>query len=102
MAKTDDDLLGDIGFFVTVDLEYPEHLHEYFKDYPPAPVRRSVKLEETSPYYHDLCDRLSLNHDAKTEKLILDLHPKKEYLVHLRLLLLFLSLGVVVTKIHKS
>ena len=49
----------------------------------------------------ELCTQLNLKHDDKTEKLILDLHPKKEYGVHLKLLLLWMDLGLKVTKLHQ-
>jgi hypothetical protein len=38
------------GYIVTVDAHVPEHLHNYFADYPPFPQPRSVQHEETSPH----------------------------------------------------
>ena len=49
--------------FVSVDLEYPEELHDKFKDYPPAP------------------DRIFTN---GVEKLAPNLLPKSEYVCHIR------------------
>lgn len=55
---TNDDLMGDVGFWVTVDLEIPIEKQDYFRDYPPAPVRRSVSKTETSPHYNHLLSML--------------------------------------------
>ena len=67
--------------FVSVDLEYPEELHDKFKDYPPAP------------------DRVLLN---GVEKLGPNLLPKTEYVCHIRNLLEYVKLGCRITKVHKA
>ncbi len=37
-------------YFVEVDVEIPQELHEYLKDYPPCPEVRSVPTEWLSDY----------------------------------------------------
>ena len=44
----------DIGYLVEVDLEYPINIKEYTKNFPLAPVKRTVKYEELSDYQHFL------------------------------------------------
>ena len=67
--------------FVSVDLEYPEELHDKFKDYPPAP------------------DRVLLN---GVEKLAPNLLPKSEYVCHVRNILKYVELGCRITKVHQA
>ena len=67
--------------FVSVDIEYPQELHDKFKDYPPAP------------------DRVLLN---GVEKLALNLLPKSEYVGHIRNILKYAELGCKITKVHKA
>ena len=67
--------------FVSVDLEYPEELHDKFKDYPPAP------------------DRVLLN---GVEKLAPNLLPKSEYVCNVRNLLKCVELGCRVTAVHQA
>ena len=64
-----------------VDLEYPEELHELHNEYPLAPERLKV---------------------GNVEKLIPNLHDKKEYNIHYKNLKLYESLGMKITKIHKG
>ena len=59
-----DDLLDDwkhLSYFLEVDLEYPEDLHDLHNDYPLAPVRIKIR---------------------NVEKLIPNLNNKTNYVVH--------------------
>ena len=67
--------------FVSVDLEYPEALHDKFKDYPPAP------------------DQIRL---GGIEKLAPNLLPKTEYVAHIRNIRKYEELGCRITKVHKA
>ena len=67
--------------FVSADIEYPEDLHDKFKDYPPAR------------------DRVLLN---GVEKLAPNLLPKSEYVCHIRNILKYVELGCRVTKVHQA
>jgi hypothetical protein len=72
---------GDKGYLLEIDGHVRRKHHDKFREYPLAPERKMGK--------------------SGTEKLILDLHPKVEYVVHYRLLKEYLKQGFVVTKIHR-
>ena len=65
-----------------VDLEYPEELHDHHNDYPLAPERIECK--------------------NGVKKLIPNLWDKNNYVVHYKTLMLFLSLGMKLKKIHRG
>ena len=54
---------SDKGYFLEVDIQYPEKLHDFHKDLPFLPER--MKIE-------------------KVEKLVANLHDKTEYVIHIR------------------
>ena len=68
------------GYFLKVDVQYPEKLHELHKDLPFLPER--MKLE-------------------KVEKLAANLHDKTEYIMHKRNLKQALNHGLILKKVHK-
>ena len=41
---------SEIGYFLEVDLEYPDELHELHNDYPLAPEKRVVTNDMLSKY----------------------------------------------------
>ena len=69
------------GCILEVDLEYPEELHDKHNEYPLAPERIRVN---------------------KVDKLILNLNNKEKYVVHHETLKLYLSLGLMLTKVHRG
>ena len=67
--------------FVSADLEFPEELHDKFKDYPPAP------------------DQIKF---GGVEKLAPNLLPKTEYVAHIRNVRKYEELGCRITKVHRA
>jgi hypothetical protein len=94
---------NDRGFILEVDLEYPVYLHDYHSDYPLAPIKRKIDTTELSPYQKKLVADLESNGIKRvaTEKLILDLNNKYNYVLHSSNLKLYLELGLKLMKIHK-
>ena len=59
-----------MGYFLEVDLEYLQELHDKHNSYPLAPETTQVSEEWYSPYQKGLAKDLNLTKD-KTEKLLL-------------------------------
>ena len=67
------------GYFLEVDLDYPENFHEEHSDFPIAPEKVKIKEEWLSPY----CLEIKKEHDIKVavcNKLAPNLMSKKNLL----------------------
>ena len=71
----------NLNCFLEVDLLYQEDLHDLHNDYPLAPKRIKIR---------------------NVEKLITNLNNKTNYVVHYENLILYESLGLKITKIHRG
>ena len=89
-----------IGFFLEVDLEYPDELHELHNDYPLAPEKLAVSSDMLSKYCKKIADKYEIK-VGDVKKLIPNLGNKTNYVVYYRNLQLYLSLGMKLTKIHR-
>ena len=89
------------GYILEVDLEYPQRLHDLHNDYPLAPEKSKVPRIQYSRYQQELVDHLGIGEDD-TEKLLLTLNDKKNYVAHYRTLQLYLRLGMKLTKVHRA
>ena len=92
---------SDTGYFLEVDLEYPDELHELHNDYPLAPEKLAVTNDMLSEY----CKKIADKYDIKVgdvKKLIPNLGKKINNVVHYRNLQLYLSLGMKLTKIQTN
>jgi len=85
------------GYIFEVDLEYPVELHDSHNDYPLAPESTSFN---SSPFMQQIETKYDIK-QSDINKLIPNLHDKKNYVVHYRNLQLYLSLGLKLTKIHR-
>jgi hypothetical protein len=93
ILKTPDD--NDIGYMVETDLEFPNELHGYFKQFPPCPETLKPNVEWFSDYQKDLME--STNSKPNSEKLIPHLMKHENYVLHFRNLKFIYNLGVKVT-----
>ena len=89
-----------IGYFLDVELEYYDELHELHNDYPLAPEKLAVSSDMLSNYCKKIADKYEIK-VGDVKKLIPNLGNKTNYVVHYRNLQLYLSLGMKLTKIHR-
>ena len=97
LNKSDD---SSHGYFLEVDLEVPEELHDYHKDYPMAPEKIKIEDDMLSPY----CSEIKRKYDTKTggiNKSVPNLMPKHNYGVHYKSLQYYLSQGLILKKVHR-
>ena len=91
------DCMGDTGYVLEVDISYPTDLHATHNDYPLAPEHVTVTRDMVSDYNKDDNTRPFTKQDC----LVPTLMDKEKYVTHIRNLKLYVSLGLVVTKIHR-
>ena len=91
---------SETGYILEVDLNYPEQLHDSHNDYPMAAESVKVTKDMLSPHTRKLGKALNMKHTAST-KLVPNLGPKKNYVLHYRNLKQYLSHGLKLTKVHR-
>ena len=91
---------SEIGYFLQVDLEYPDELHELHNDYPLAPEKLDVTNDMHSKYCKKIADKYEIK-VGDVKKLIPNLSNKTKYVLHYRNLQLYLFLGMKLIKIHR-
>ena len=98
---------GDIGYFVKVDLDYPPEIQDRTADYPFAPERSNVEPYMLTPYmrqqWSNRCELRGQPSTFHTEsKLLLTVRPKREYVVHSKLLKFYLEQGLILVRVHEA
>ena len=88
------------GYFLEVDLEVPEELHNEHNDLPMAPEKIKVTEEMLSTIQLEIKNNYYIK-VGTTNKLNPNLLPKKNCVVHYRNLQYYLSKGWILTKVHK-
>lgn len=88
----------EVGCFVECDFEYPPELHDKLADFPPCPEVMNVDAEWLSPKQKEL---LHGEKYVSTPKLVANLLPKKDYLMHYRVFQFCVKLGINITKIGR-
>ena len=94
ILNTPDD--RDIGYFVEVDLNYPDNIKGKTKYFPFAPVNKKNNPDDFSEYMKEI----KPDTYTKTKKLICDWSDKKNYLIHYRMLKFYVRHGMIVDKVH--
>ena len=92
---------GEIGYFIECDLKYPEHLHELHSNLPLAPELLKIEYDNLSPYARRAIRKTEGVRRYRDVKLMSTFHDRKKYVLHIRNLQLYLSLGMELTKIHR-
>ncbi|KAL9954681.1 hypothetical protein ACROYT_G042247 [Oculina patagonica] len=88
------------GWILEVDLEYPAELHSAHNSYPLAPEKKKINEEKFSPYQKKIIKDLDLK-PPESEKLVLTLEDKTNYVVHYRNLQFYLKQGMKLKKVHR-
>ena len=91
---------SEIGYFLEVDIEYLDELHELDNDYPLAPEKLAVSSDMLPGYCKEIADEYKIK-VCDVKKLIPNIGNKTEYVSHYRNIQLYLSLGMRLTKIHR-
>ena len=91
---------SDTGCIIECDLEYPSSLHDLHTMYPLAPEKMLVTDDMLSPYCKQIFNDFNLKNSI-CKKLIPNLNSKQKYVLHYKNLQLYLSLGLVLKKIHR-
>ena len=94
ILNTPDD--SDIGYFIEVDLIYPDNIKDKTKNFPFAPMNKKINPDKFSDYMKEIKPDAYI----QTKKLICDWSDKKNYLVHYRMLKFYLRHGMIVDKVH--
>ena len=87
-------------WILEVDLEYSAELHEQHNSYPLAPEKKVVKKECMSDYQKRLMKDLELK-PPDSEKLLLTLDDKSNYVLHYRNLQFYLKQGMKLKRVHR-
>ena len=95
ILNTPDD--ADIGYFLEVDLKYPDNIKEETKHFPFCPENEKINPDK----YNDYMKKIKPKNYTKSKKLICDWTDKKKYLFHYRMLKFYVRHGMIVEKIHE-
>ena len=89
-----------IEYILEVDFEYPDKLHVLHNDYPLDPETIAISYHMLSHYCKTIADESEIKF-GDVKKLITNLVEKTNYVFHYRNLRLYLSLGMILTIIHR-
>ena len=88
---------SDIGYFVEVDLKYPDNIKVKTKNFPFCPENKKIDSDK----YNDCMNKIKPKNYTKSKKLICDWTDKKKYLIHYRMLKFYVRHGMIVEKVHE-
>ena len=94
ILNTPDD--SDIGYFIELDLTYPNKIKERTKNFPFAPLNKKINPDN----FNDYMKEIKPNTYIQTSKLICDWSDKKNYLIHYRMLKFFIRHRMIIDKVH--
>ena len=89
-----------IEYFLEVDFEYPEELHELHNDYPLAPEKLAGSSDTLLKYCKEIAGKYEIK-VGDVKKLIPNLDNKTKYMLHYRNLQLYLFLGMKLSKTYR-
>ena len=94
ILNTPDD--SDIGYFIELDLKYPDNIKQKTKNFPFAPINKKIIPDN----FNDYMKEIKPDNHIQTKKLICDWSDKKNYLIHYRMLKFYIRHGMIIGKVH--
>ena len=94
ILNTPDD--SDIGYFIEVDLTYPNKIKEKTKNFLFAPTNKKINPDN----FIDYMKEIEPDTYIQSSKSIIDWSDKKNYLIHYRMLKFYIRRGMIVDKVH--
>ena len=94
LNKPDD---SEIGYFLEVDLKYPDNIKQKTKYFPFCPEKEKINPDK----YNEYMNSIKPENYTKSKKLICDWSDKKKYLIHYRMLKFYVKHGMIVEKVHE-
>ena len=76
---------NEIGYFIEVDLKYPDITKKETKNFPFCPENKKIDPDK----WNDYMKKIKPKNHTKSKKLICDWTDKKKYLIHYRMLNFF-------------
>ena len=95
ILNTPDD--SEIGYFLEVDLKYPDNIKQKTKYFPFCPENKKIDPNK----YNEYMNTIKPENYTKSKKLICDWTDKKKYLIHYRMLKFYVRHGMIVEKVHE-
>ena len=74
---------SDVGYFLELDLKYPDELHDLHNDYPSDPETLAATNDMLSKYCKEIADKYNIK-VGDIKKLIPNLGNKNKYVLHYR------------------
>ena len=94
ILNTPDD--SDIGYFIEVQLIYPDNIKQKTKIFPFAPENKKINPDT----FNDYMKEIKPDNYTSTKKLICDWSDKKNYLVPYRMLKFYIRHGMIIDKVQ--
>ena len=91
---------ASVGYFLEVDLNYTVHLNDNHLDFPIAPTKEIVQGDWLGEYQLELKEPHRIP-SSKIKKLLQMLFDKENYVLHYKLLKLYVCLGLIVAEVHR-
>ena len=88
---------SEIGYFLEVDLKYPDNIKQKTKYFPVCPENKKINPNK----YNEYMNTIKPENYTKSNKLICDWSDKKKYLIHYRMSKFYIRHGMIVEKIHE-
>ena len=95
---------NEFAFILEVDLEYPNHFHDEYSDYPLSPENLNIQekmLLEHQKALHRYCYDGKQATNEKQPKLILNIKDKDKYIVHIKTLQFYFNKGMKLKQVQR-